>query len=214
MDAKLLKTFLDAYPARELLDTEGHATGVVISVPARVQWPHLDAPQVQKRDDGSENSEYSLALLFPVDADISVLEKAWKAAAVAKFKMPKAKTVRSPLRQQSEKEIYDGFEEGGIWITSSTQFNNFGPFGVGGKGDKIDPKEIYPGSWVIAKLYAYAYEHKGNAGVKFGLRGLQKIADDERLKTGGSDPGDGFEPIAGAAKKSNGVAQGAADDAW
>lgn len=212
MDAKLLKTYLEAYPARAMTDTEGNDTGIILTMPCRVQWPNLVEARVQKRDDGSESREFSVTLIVPKEADTSVLLKAARDTAVAKFKMPKAKSVKLGLREQSEKSEYDGFEDEGLWISSSTQFNNFGPFGVGGKGDKIDPKEIYAGCWVIAKLFPYGYDHKGNAGVKFGLRGLQKIADDERLKTGGSDPGDGFEPIAGAAKKSNGVAQGAADD--
>lgn len=212
MDAKLLKTYLEAYPARELTDTEGNSTGVVLSMPCRVQWPHLTEPQ--KMNDADEKGTYSLALIIPNGADVALLDKLAKAAAVAKFKMPKAKTVKLPLRQQSEKADYEGFDDEGLWLTTSTQFNNFGPFGVNGKGDKIDPKEIYAGCWVIAKLFPYAYDFNGNSGVKFGLRGLQKIADDERLKTGGSDPGDGFEPIAGAPKKANGAVTGAADDAW
>lgn len=214
MDTKILKAFLEAHPAHELKDTEGNATGVILSMPVRVQWPHLVEPQKQKRDDGTVSEEFSLALLIPKEADASLLDKVAKATAVEKFKMPKAKTVRLPLRQQAEKTEYDGFEDGGLWLTASTQFNNFGPFGVGGKDDRIDPKDIYPGCWVKVKLFPYSYSLKGNEGVKFGLRGIQKVADDERLKTGGSDPGDGFEPIAGAKPKANGAVTGAADDAW
>jgi hypothetical protein len=213
MDAKLLKTYLEAYPARAMTDTEGNDTGIILTMPCRVQWPNLAEPQ-KMTGQGEGTATYSVALIIPTEADIAVLDKAWKAAAVAKFKMPKAKSVKSPLRLQSEKEMYEGFGESGYWITTSTQFNNFGPFGVGGKGDKIDPKEVYAGCWAIAKLFPYAYSFNGNDGVKFGLRGLQKIADDERLKTGGSDPGDGFEAVAGAGKKANGAVTGATDSDW
>lgn len=217
MDAKLLKTFLEAYPAKMLKDTEGNETGIIVSMPCRVQWPHLAGLQVNvNKKTGIETSEYNVTLIVPKEADVSLLEAEGKRVGVAKFGQ-KAKALRDEnklgLRKQSSKAEFEGFEEEGFFMSSSTKFANFGPFGVGGKGDKIDPKEIYPGCWVIAKLQAYAFDFDGNKGVKFGLRGLQKIADDERLKEGSADPGDGFEAIAGA-KKANGVAQGAADDAW
>lgn len=218
MDKALLDTYLKAYPARMLKDAEGNDSGIVVSMPCRVQWPHLVEPQQTKRDDGSLGEpEYNIALLIPAGADVSLLQAEGRRVGIAKFGETKAKAFSQEnklgLRLQASKAEFDGFAEEGFFMSCSTKFNNFGPYGVGGKGDKLDPKEIYPGCWVIAKLQAYPFDNK-NKGVKFGLRGLQKIADDERLREGNADSGDGFEPIAGVGSPKKEGAVTGANDGW
>lgn len=209
MEPKRLAALLAAYPARELTNADGDGTGILLTCPVRVQWPLLD--KTRTNDAGKE--QHSITLIFPKDADLSVLREAEKHTAVAKWKT-KPSNYKGPFNNQADKTDYEGFEDEGVFLNCSTQLE-VGCFGLGGKDDPIAPGEIYGGCWVIAKIAPYAYDNKGNKGVSFGLRAVQKIADDDRLAAGKSNPGDGFGPVAGAGA-ANGKAASGMDgvDGW
>lgn len=60
------------------------------------------------------------------------------------------------------------------------------------KGNEIlDEEEVYPGSYARAILAVFTYSNTGNHGPGFGLRGVQFVAEGERLD-GGVDVSDAF----------------------
>jgi hypothetical protein len=69
----------------------------------------------------------------------------------------------------------------------------------------VDPREIYPGCFVIASVRAFTYDTRGNKGVSFGLNHIQKIADGTPIG-GRSRPEDDFQPLS--------EVEGSTDDMW
>lgn len=149
----------------------------------------------------AENQEpkYSGMLGFTPEADLSALKKA--AAAVAKEKWgDKAKQIlknNNPFRDHDEevesgKSKDKGFPAGTVFFSARSKnppavvARTAGP---DGKPVVIDeamagaagPYEIYGGVMVKAYVSVYAYDTAGNRGVGFGLEGIQRWEDGERL---------------------------------
>lgn len=158
-----------------------------------------------KKNDLSGKDEFSLMTVFPKGADLSALHKAAEEALIEKFGPDKKKwpkNLKNPFRKHEEKLIEDeatgrkilppGMEEGGIFLTLKSQQ----------KPGLVDPKnqdiltesEFYAGCWARATVAAYAYLQKGNAGVAFGLRNLQKMAEGDLLGSR-TKAQDDFAPI-------------------
>lgn len=126
-----------------------------------------------------QEAKYSMTMLFPKTADISVLKAAVKAAITEKWgpekeKWPKG--LRLPFRDGDEKKEYDGYEGMTFCPTSSKTRP--------GLVDQnrvaiITPDEFYSGCYARATLQAFAYDKAGNKGVSWGLRNIQKIRDGE-----------------------------------
>jgi hypothetical protein len=122
----------------------------------------------------------------------------------------KAGRLRYPLRSGDEKaDKYESFA-GKLYLNCNSiypptmvdQKLNGIPY------DKIE-SVMYPGAWVNVELTAYAYDQKGNRGVAFGLRSLQKVRDDEQftrrrpisdvfkpIEADASDTDEEFDPLA------------------
>lgn len=174
--------------------------GVIITPVVTASYPHLFKPR--KNELGEER--YSVALVFDPDADLKplkaealrVAKERWGAKAT---EMIREGRLRMPFRTDA---VAKGYPEGSTFVNvSSTR-----PPGIvsvvpdkDGLPSRItDPAEIYPGVRIRASLQAYAYDRLGNAGVSFGLRNIQKVADGERLD-GGVDARHEFEADPAAA---------------
>lgn len=162
----------------------------------RVSYPHVFKPQ---KNDLSGEMEYSLVALFPKGADLSKLKEAAQQAIVDKWGADKSKwpsNLRSPFRDQGERKkdgvLPAGYEEGAVFINMKSKQKP----GVVDQNvqDIIDETQFYAGCWARATVRAYAYDQKGNRGVAFGLRNIQKLRDGEPLG-GRTRPEDDFEPI-------------------
>lgn len=195
MDANHLKYLLNAYPCVRLTDAAGGFIDRWITCPVRIAFPSLDKPRT---NDQSGKQQYQATLLFPVGADVSVLRDAVREMAAAKFGPAVNPTsLRMPLRSQDDRaEKYAGFEKGGVFLNTSSQY---APVVIGPNGDEIaatDQSQVYAGIWARVKLTCYAYDQSGNRGVSFGIVSLQKVADDTKFATAGGSPTDGFKPLA------------------
>lgn len=174
----------------------------------RVSFPHLFEPRA------FENGEpkYSVVMVFDKNTDLKVLKDAAKAALAAKWPDPatRPKNLKNPFRDGSEKEEWEGFGEGVIFVSASANIQHR-PGVVNRKRDIItDPSELYPGCYARATVTPYTFDVKGNRGVAFGLNHVQFLRGGEPLAGGGKaqddfdelpdvddpfDPGQGDEPF-------------------
>lgn len=207
--SSLAEWLVEQYPCKELTNEHGEPIERWISCPARLAFPSLDKPT--KMEGTAGEPKYQATLLFPLNADISVLRAAANAAAKGKWgDNAKKGALRNPFRLQGEK-ILAGFVDGAYYINASSKFK---PVIIGEDKQPIDATDprVYPGVWVRAKLTCYAYDQAGNKGVAFGLVSLQRLADDEKL-AGGEDPETGLDdvkPIPAHLRKSAPGANGSA----
>lgn len=158
----------------------------LITPEGRVSFPH-----VFERSEYSD--KYEMTLVFPEGTDLSELKEAAAAAAREKWGDKLPANIRTPFRKASEKEIYDEhFEPDDIFI--SFRSSNSRP-GVVDSSLKpiLDKADFYPGCWARVSANAYAYSHKGNKGVAFGLNNVLKVRDDDSFGGSNSKPEVDFE---------------------
>lgn len=173
----------------------------------RVSFPNVfEAKQVN----GQGKPKYGLTMLFNVaeiEKDPQELAK-WKAmlAAVkstATEEWPKGlpKDLKNPFRKGEEKEQYDGYGAGVIFVNASTLTRP----GVVDEGVRpiIKPEDFYGGCYARAMVNPYAWEFMGKQGVSFGLQNVQKVADGKPFG-GRTNAEDDFNAVEG------GVAEAAA----
>jgi hypothetical protein len=167
----------------------------VLTPKFRVSFPYVFRPQKPMANAASQDPKYSLTMLFPKGADLSVLKKAASDAVIEKWGAEKEKwpkNLRNPFRDQGEKE-FEGYEAGAIFVTATSKQR---PGLVDAQvKDIIDEKDFYPGCYARASVRAFAYDQAGNRGVAFGLQNVQKLGDGEPLG-GRTRPTDDFEPVA------------------
>jgi len=155
----------------------------VMSPKFRMSFPDLLKP----RSFEGKDPTYSIAMLFPPDADLKEMKRKATAAAKEKWADKVPKKLKTPFRDASELD-YDGYEEDWTLVRASSKVK---PGLVDADlEDVIDPGEIYPGRWARAILVPFAYDTAGNKGVSFGLRGVQLLEDDEQFGGGGFDKND------------------------
>jgi len=157
----------------------------------RVSFPHVF--RARAAEEGQE-PKFSITMLFPKDADLSKLEAAAKDAIKEKWGDKPPKKLRSPFRDQAEKDEYEGYEEGAIFVNATSKSRP-------GLVDRdvqaiIDEAEFYAGCYARATINAFAYDVKGNRGVAFGLQNIQKLRDGDPLG-GRARPDQDFDPVDG-----------------
>lgn len=163
----------------------------VVTPEARVSFVNVFKP--------NDKDKYSMAMLFPPEADLSALKKAAAAAVEAQWGNKPPKNLRSPFRPQSEKaDQYEGYldDDDAMFINVSTK-NKPGLVDASNH-DIFEEEEFFSGCYARASLNAFAYDVDGNRGVSFGLNNIQRTrpADlDDRLGGGRSKPQNDFEVI-------------------
>ena len=152
---------------------------VIMTPEFRCSFPAVFKARSSKSDDGSDGTpKYGITMLFAKDADLSKLKAAAKEAAKEKWGDKIPKNLRSPFRDQGDKEL-EGYVEGCVFITASSLQK---PGLVDrNREDIIDETEFYAGCYARATVRAFAYDKKGNKGVAFGLNNVQKLRDGESL---------------------------------
>jgi hypothetical protein len=140
-------------------------------------------------------------MLFPKGADLSKLKAAVDAAIKAKWGDKPPKGLRSPFRDQGEKD-YAGYEPGAIFVTAKSKER---PGLVDAMmNDIIEETGFYSGCYARAQINPYAYDTNGNKGVAFGLNHLQKLRDGEPMN-GRTRVEDAFEAVPDAAGAQSGA---------
>ena len=186
------------YPCTKLAD------GAIITCPARLSWINLDKPKGTK--DRPDDLRYRATLLFPLNADLTVLRTAASEAAAALWGAKLQQVIASPkfnkplLPQDTKAGTVDGYVAGAFRANVSTKKK---PSIFDQNLAAIDPADaalVYPGMWARTKITVRAWEHdSGGRGVAFDLVSIQKIADDVSFGGSAVDAVDGFTAVAGAA---------------
>lgn len=170
-------------------------TGNFMTCPVRISFPNLYKP---KKGDESGKEKYSLNLLFPAGADLSLLKKA--AGDTARGKWPNAgqqggPSLHSPFRDQGERS-YDGYVPGAVFLSC---YGERQPPVVDIRGVPIiesdGDKKAYPGAWALVAIRPFAFDAKMKKGVSFGLQSVMVIADDVRLGGGAADTAAEFSGV-------------------
>lgn len=175
----------------------------IITPEFRVSFPQILEPRL---NDLNGKMEYSLVALFPKGADLSALKAAAAAAAKEKWGDKLPANMRSPFRDQAEKEkdgkLPAGMEAGAIFMSLKA---NQRPGLVDAKVQPIiDASDFYAGCWARAQVRAFAYDNKGNRGVSFGLQNVQKMREGEPLGSRVRAE-DAFEAVAGATESAGSI---------
>lgn len=181
----------------------------------RMAFPAIFRP---KFNDLSKKDEFSVVALFPVGADLTELKKAAQAAVIEKWGQNQnawPQNLKSPFRDQKDRvkvdpetgveALPDGYVAGAIYMNLKSAQRP----GVVDQNmaEIIDESDLYGGCWVRASVNAYAYDHKGNRGVAFGMNNLQKLRDDDAFGNR-TKAQDDFSPVATA----NGEQKSSAND--
>lgn len=164
-----------------------------------------------QKNDLNGKQEYSVVAIFPKAADLTALKQLAADAGAEKWGPDQSKwpaNFRKPFRKCNERwktvdgkqVVPDGYEDGeAVFITLKQDADKGKPQIVDQNvQDIIEPRDFYSGCWARASVVAYAYDQKGNRGVSFGLRNLQKTRDDKPFGATNTRATDDFKPIEGA----------------
>lgn len=182
-------------------------TQKIITPEFRGVFVNLFRPKGFKNADGTEGTRnYTIQAAFPPSADLSALKEQAKTAAQEKWgdKIPKG--MNSPFRENGELDNPKaGIDEDWVIVTFNAKEDAFTPKNnvVDANAQPIlDETECYSGAWYRAQIQAYAYDQKGNKGVAFGLRNVQKLKDDAPIGSANMPASKAFEPVASGAASS------------
>lgn len=149
----------------------------------RVSFPQMFEA---KKIGDSGKAKYGLVCLFTVaEIEKSATEKKlWEgmvaaAKQAAQEKWPKGipQGLQSPFRKGEEKEQFQGYGPGVVFISATTMTR---PGLVDASLQKIiAPEEFYAGCYARATVNPYAWEFMGKKGVSFGLQNVQKVKEGE-----------------------------------
>lgn len=149
----------------------------------RVSFPQVfEAKKIN--DEGK--AKYSLTMLFntaeinkdPKEAEKFLkMQQACKLAAQEKWANKLPSNLTNPFRKGEEKEQYQGYGKGVIFVNATTTTR---PGLVDQQLNKIiDPEQFYAGCYARASVNFYAWAYMGKAGVSLGLQNIQKVKDGE-----------------------------------
>ena len=162
----------------------------VVTGKVRLSYCALFEPRSITSDDGTQTPpKYSTVLLIP-KSDKDTMAKLW-AAESATAEEQKAKFKGGKIPKDLKSVIHDGDEEAdldsnpeyaGHWYMSVNSSEKYPPKVVDRQLNPIlDATEVYSGCYARVSLSPFAYSTRGNQGVSFGLRNVQKLADGDPL---------------------------------
>jgi hypothetical protein len=165
-------------------------SGNIRTCPVRLSFPNIFARS--RPIPPNTEGKYGANLVFPIGADITLLQKAASEMAASKWPnagKPSGPKIKTPFKSQEDMVgRYDGYEAGGVYISATGDRQ---PQVYDARQQPVtDPERVYPGVWVVATIRPFAYDKGVNKGVSFGLQAIMLVADDKRLGGGGSSPAD------------------------
>lgn len=167
------------------------ASGNIITAKCRMSFPNLFT--AKPFEDGDDKKFFSLSLLIPGTADISLLKQAAEKCAKEKFgdKMPPK--LKNPFLKAGD--IASSAEFEGWTLIRTKTLAKPGVVDAAGK-NVIDEADAYAGRWAVVSLRPYAYDHpKGGKGVSFDLQNVQLLDHDDPLGNSKPRAESEFEPV-------------------
>lgn len=167
----------------------------------RTSFPVVFQAKKMDETDVTAKAKFSITMLFDktnpkVLEGLKAMETAVATVLNAKFGSPDrwprkgdgTLALRLPFRNGAEKN-YDGYGPNIIFVSASSEMKPGLVFSWPGPDGKTpasltDPKDFYAGCYARATVNPYYYDRKGNKGVAFGLRNIQKLRDGEAFGGG------------------------------
>ena len=150
-----------------------------------------------KAPEGGGEPRYSMAMIFEKSQDLTELKVLCMAALYRKYpdgRPPSPSFKAWPIKDGTERvdkqgKFYAGFGPNVVFANAKSKF---APQILNESKEHVHERpdlrgQIYDGCVCVAALVAYDYNNTGNSGIGFGLRGIMKIRDGERLG-GGEGP--------------------------
>ncbi len=197
--------------------------GNIVTPKARLSYPYLlnTNPNAKTR---AGKEKYTLSILIPPSADISMLKKAAGEAAIEEFGEEKIKTLmglgqfNTPFldafaKSRTEKNPVGDEQFKGWTMIRATSMQK--PGIVDASANNVDDaSQIYPGRWACVSLRPFTYPAQagGHAGVSFGLQNVQLLDHDTPLAGSVVRAEDEFEPVETGETASSGDSEGASAD--
>jgi hypothetical protein len=158
---------------------------------ARLAWPNLFEARL---NDLSGNVEYSCQLLIAKgDPGLAPMVTAVNAAIEKKWGTNPPKNLRKPFRDGDDEKEGNPDYKGMVFINMKSKQKpgivdeDVNPI--------IDQADLMMGDYVRCSFNAYAFDQKGNRGVAFGLRNVQRMGKGEPLQGGMTRPEDDFGKV-------------------
>lgn len=164
--------------------------------PARLSFPYLFKKQEPMEPGGT--AKFAATFLFHPLTDLEVVKGEVRKLALSKhpdYGQKGGPHLQSPFRDQEEKERFDGYLPGGVFITATGERRI--PVVDRKLIPIVDEEKVYPGVWVIGTVRPFYYSYKVKKGLSFGLQSVMVVSDDQQLGGGGSDPNKDFAGVKG-----------------
>lgn len=157
-----------------------------------------------RKNEQSQKDEWSIKMIFDRDADLSELKKLIDEAIMEKWGTNPPKNLKLPLKDGNLSDLDKYPEDANKYIASAK--STIAPPGVVDRQLQpiMEAKEVYSGCYLRASVTAYAYDHKLNKGVSFGLRNVMKWDEGEPL-AGTTKPEDDFAAFAQTGQNDLGI---------
>lgn len=146
--------------------------GSMLTPEFRVSFPRIF--------EADENGKFGCAMIFDLDTDFTVLEKAIAAKEKEVYPKGSPKNIMRPIldgnsSDAGREELVDKFYING-------KAGKYRPGLVdANKAEIIDEAEFYPGCWARAVITLYHWTYMGKCGISANIRNIQKLRDDEPL---------------------------------
>lgn len=125
--------------------------------------------------------KYSVSLIFPPEADMTVLEEAVALAVKEKWGDKPPANLKLPIKDGNER-IKNPEYHGKMYVNANNKRRpQIGERINGAFVEITDAEKVYSGMWVRVTLEAYAFDKQVNKGVSFSLGNVMKVRDDEFL---------------------------------
>ena len=170
----------------------------------RVSFPQVFVAKAVKPGD---KEKFSIVMLFdvariqkdPIEKKLwEDIQTAVKLCAKEEWPTGTPKTLKfvNPFRNGEEKEQFEGYGKGIVFVTACSKTK---PGLVDQNLQKIiTPEDFYPGCYARARINPYTWSYMGKCGVSLGLQNLQKMKDGDALggRTRAEDDFSAFEDLA------------------
>ena len=176
---------------------QNEKTGEIHTPRACMAYPTLLEPK-RIKDKPDSKPKFSVTLLIPKSADVSLLKSGLVDALVEKFgkDWQKKKGLNFPLLKTVDQERLAEYAEEYPLILRCSANEGFPPFiyGADAQPFKGGMSEIYAGRWATAAGKFFAYDNISK-GVNFGLNRIQLLEHDEPIAGGRVATSEGFETV-------------------
>lgn len=185
----------------DLMKCRETESGNIHTPKGRMVFPALFKPQLPKGETDESKAKYQITLLFPEDADLTLLEEAIDEKMADEFKAADIKRgkIKTPFLDTADQERYAEYaDDYPVMIRLNANFKPdvVTPNGKGTVDEDDEADEVYGGRWARVSVRPFAWSHPtGGKGVSLGLQNVQLLDHDEPIAGGRVKGVNEFAPV-------------------